>query len=174
MECQELLELLLAAARRVDEAIKPLACQYAAVPDPSQQAANAADALAESAALNVLLSADVRVLSEEAGWLGQGSALVVLDPIDGTDNLTRGDPVLGPFDLGQNQARGLRGSGYQRIHGAHILGYLRIRCLSRRPASKRSEVSRPRRHDRGWRVPAPPWPVWTRSRRYCALVVCSS
>jgi myo-inositol-1(or 4)-monophosphatase len=96
VECQELLELLLAAARRVDEAIKPLACQYAATPDPSHQAADAADALAESAALNVLLSADVRVLSEEAGWLGQGSALVILDPIDGTDNLIRGIPFSGP------------------------------------------------------------------------------
>ena len=78
MECQELLELLLAAARRVDEAIKPLACQYAAVPDPSQQAANAADALAESAAQ--CAPERTCAYSEEAGWLGQ-VRLVVLDQL---------------------------------------------------------------------------------------------
>ena len=103
MECEELLEILFAAARNVAEAIKPLARQFEAQPDPSLQAANAADALAESAALEILLTANVRVLSEEAGWLGQGSALIVLDPIDGTDNLIRGIPFSGPSIWGRTE-----------------------------------------------------------------------
>jgi myo-inositol-1(or 4)-monophosphatase len=43
-----------------------------------------------------VLGNGVRVLSEGAGWVGKGDLEVVLDPIDGTNNLVRGIPYSGP------------------------------------------------------------------------------
>lgn len=90
------LGLLLAAAEAVRDEIAPLARQYFERPIPSAAAADEADALAERAALKVLRRQDVRVLSEGSGWLGDGELEIVLDPIDGTNNLVRGLPYSGP------------------------------------------------------------------------------
>ncbi len=51
------------------------------------------DKVAEDAALSVLRNYDVRVVSEEAGVVGEGDVYVALDPIDGTFNATRGIPI---------------------------------------------------------------------------------
>jgi myo-inositol-1(or 4)-monophosphatase len=49
------------------------------------------DLVADAAVLPVLLSAGVRVLSEESGWSGPADApvTVVLDPVDGSTNCSR-------------------------------------------------------------------------------------
>ena len=98
-----MLSLLLATAEAIGSEIAPLARQYEVRPDPTLRAAHEADMLAEAVALDVLTSADVRVLSEEAGWVGNGLIQVVLDPIDGTENLTRGIPYSGPSIWAQNE-----------------------------------------------------------------------
>ncbi len=51
------------------------------------------DKVAEDAAISVLKNYDVRIVSEEAGVLGEGDVYVALDPIDGTFNATRGIPI---------------------------------------------------------------------------------
>jgi myo-inositol-1(or 4)-monophosphatase len=51
------------------------------------------DRVAEDAALNVLTSEDVRIISEEAGIIGDGDTYVALDPLDGTFNASRSIPV---------------------------------------------------------------------------------
>lgn len=92
----DVLDLLVAAAEAVRDAIAPLVGRYSARPDRSSDAADAADEIAERAALGVLGNGRVRVLSEGAGWVGSGDVEVVLDPIDGTNNLVRGIPYSGP------------------------------------------------------------------------------
>lgn len=98
MERDEILGLLVATAEAVRQEITPLVHRYLARPDPSPAAADEADAIAERVALDVLRRRDVRVLSESAGWIGDAKAEVevVLDPIDGTNNLVRGIPYSGP------------------------------------------------------------------------------
>lgn len=96
MENDEVLGLLIAAAEAVRDEIEPFVRSYVLKPDPSSVAADEADAIAERAALEILRSGDVRVLSEGAGWLGDGDVEVILDPIDGTNNLVRGIPYSGP------------------------------------------------------------------------------
>lgn len=91
----DVLDLLAAAAEAVRDAIAPLVVRYGARPDRSSDAADEADEIAERAALGVLGNG-VRVLSECAGWVGSGDVEVVLDPIDGTNNLVRGIPYSGP------------------------------------------------------------------------------
>jgi len=51
------------------------------------------DKVAEDIAISVLKSYDVRIVSEEAGVLGDSDIYVALDPIDGTFNATRGIPI---------------------------------------------------------------------------------
>jgi len=51
------------------------------------------DKVAEDVALSVLRRYDVRIVSEEAGIVGDGDVYVALDPIDGTFNATRGIPL---------------------------------------------------------------------------------
>jgi myo-inositol-1(or 4)-monophosphatase len=54
----------------------------------------AIDAAAERAALAHFRGEDVRIVSEEAGFVGSGSFTVVLDPIDGSLNAKRGIPFF--------------------------------------------------------------------------------
>ena len=55
------------------------------------------DTVAEAAVLRVLSDLAVRVLSEESGWSGPADAetTVVLDPVDGSTNCSRGIPYWG-------------------------------------------------------------------------------
>lgn len=55
-------------------------------------ATSRADAYVEAAMLEVARDAGVRVLSEEAGAVGEGELCAVIDPIDGTRNSDRGIP----------------------------------------------------------------------------------
>jgi myo-inositol-1(or 4)-monophosphatase len=92
----DVLDLLVAAAEAVRAAIAPLVDRYSARPNRSSDAADEADEIAERAALEILGTERVLVLSEGAGWVGDGDVEVVLDPIDGTNNLVRGIPYSGP------------------------------------------------------------------------------
>jgi len=51
------------------------------------------DKVAEDAALEILSEYDVKVVSEEAGVVGDGETIVALDPIDGTFNASRNIPI---------------------------------------------------------------------------------
>lgn len=51
------------------------------------------DKVAEEAALEILKEYDVKVVSEEAGVVGDGETIVALDPIDGTFNASRDIPI---------------------------------------------------------------------------------
>jgi len=51
------------------------------------------DKVAEDVAISVLKNYDVRIVSEEAGVIGEGDIYVALDPVDGTFNATRGIPI---------------------------------------------------------------------------------
>lgn len=51
-----------------------------------------ADLAVDEVAINVLLDAGFAVLSEESGRTGDGDRLVVLDPLDGSTNASRGIP----------------------------------------------------------------------------------
>lgn len=54
------------------------------------------DQVVERAVLDVVLRAGVNVLSDEAGWIDQASAVtVVLDPVDGSANAVAGVPISG-------------------------------------------------------------------------------
>ena len=52
------------------------------------------DLIAERKALEILREADLRVVTEESGVVGEGEVTVALDPIDGTFNATRGIPIF--------------------------------------------------------------------------------
>src|SRR5204862_5737079 len=54
----------------------------------------AIDGAAEAAILARFRDLDVAIVSEEAGRLGSGSTLVVIDPIDGSLNAKRGIPFF--------------------------------------------------------------------------------
>jgi fructose-1,6-bisphosphatase/inositol monophosphatase family enzyme len=86
------------------------------------------DLVADAAVLPVLHAAGMRVLSEESGWTGPVDAelTVVLDPVDGSTNCSRGIPYWaislcaldadGPWcALVQNGATGAR---YSAVRGA--------------------------------------------------------
>ena len=55
------------------------------------------DTVADAAVLPVLAALPVRVLSEESGWSGRADAeiTVVVDPVDGSTNCSRGIPYWG-------------------------------------------------------------------------------
>ncbi len=53
-----------------------------------------ADRHVEAAMLEVARDAGVRILSEEAGAVGEGDLVAVIDPIDGTRNSSRGIPFF--------------------------------------------------------------------------------
>ncbi|MCS7118609.1 MAG: inositol monophosphatase family protein [Archaeoglobaceae archaeon] len=50
------------------------------------------DKVAEDKALEILLKENLRILSEECGYVGEGDVFVALDPLDGTFNAVRGIP----------------------------------------------------------------------------------
>src|SRR5262245_19560212 len=52
----------------------------------------AADVAVDEVAVNLLLDAGFAVLSEESGRSGDGGRLVVVDPLDGSTNASRGIP----------------------------------------------------------------------------------
>jgi fructose-1,6-bisphosphatase/inositol monophosphatase family enzyme len=89
----DLLELLVAAGVAVERAVR-------AVPGRDRRARTdrkgqyAIDLVADAAALKVLGTAPLAVLSEESGWSGPpGAALTaVLDPVDGSTNASRQIP----------------------------------------------------------------------------------
>ena len=89
-----------------------------------------ADVAVDDVAINVLLDAGFAVLSEESGRTGDGDRIVVLDPLDGSTNASRGIPWFatsmcvvdgdGPaVALVANQASGERAAAV-RGHGAWI------------------------------------------------------
>ena len=88
-----LLDLFDEVARAVGAAVAPLAGEdrRARTDRPGQYHL---DTVADAAALSVLARAPVAVLSEESGWGGTPGALVtvVLDPVDGSTNASRGIP----------------------------------------------------------------------------------
>jgi myo-inositol-1(or 4)-monophosphatase len=51
------------------------------------------DKIAEDTALEILGEYDLRVVTEEAGVVGDGDVFVALDPIDGTFNAVKGLPI---------------------------------------------------------------------------------
>lgn len=93
MNPDELLELFDATAQAVARSLEPVvgADRRARTARPGQYAL---DLVADEAALLVLGKAPVRVLSEESDWSGptDASITVVIDPVDGSTNASRGIP----------------------------------------------------------------------------------
>jgi len=89
----DLLELLVRAAAAVERVVR-------AVTGPDRRGRTdrpgqyALDLVADAAALEVLVTAPLAVLSEESGWGGRPGAdlTVVLDPVDGSTNASRHIP----------------------------------------------------------------------------------
>lgn len=93
MNPDELLELFDATAQAVARSLEPVVgAERRARTDRSGQ--YALDLVADAAALRVLGEAPVRVLSEESDWSGptDASITVVIDPVDGSTNASRGIP----------------------------------------------------------------------------------
>ena len=80
-----------AAAQRGALASLDVAARRGQTDRPGQYAL---DLIADAAVLPLLHAAGVRVLSEESGWTGPDDApiTVVLDPVDGSTNCSRGIP----------------------------------------------------------------------------------
>lgn len=92
-----LLDLFHEAAGAVEAALRPLAGppRRARTPRSGQYAL---DVVADDAVLRVLHRAPVAVLSEESGWSGRPASAgltVVVDPVDGSTNASRGIPYWG-------------------------------------------------------------------------------
>ncbi|MGH8992990.1 MAG: inositol monophosphatase family protein, partial [Acidimicrobiia bacterium] len=131
MSPEGLLDLFDQVARAVNRALEPLTGmeRRARTDRPGQYHL---DTVADAAVLSVLGRAELRVLSEESGWSGPAGApvTVVVDPVDGSTNCSRGIPYWstslcavdgdGPLaSLVVNQATGLvttalRGGGAWR------------------------------------------------------------
>lgn len=93
MSPDDLLDLFDEVARAVGSVLRPLAGdERRARTDRAGQ--YHLDTVADAAALGVLERAPVAVLSEESGWGGKEGApvTVVLDPVDGSTNASRGIP----------------------------------------------------------------------------------
>lgn len=90
-----LLEVLGAAADAVAEALAGVADRASLVAEPTQRQTTqySIDLAADAAAVAVLVGAGVGVLSEESGLHHGGRpVVVVLDPVDGSTNASRGIP----------------------------------------------------------------------------------
>jgi fructose-1,6-bisphosphatase/inositol monophosphatase family enzyme len=89
----DLLELLVATAAAVEQAVRGVSGRDRRA-RTDRRGQYAIDLVADAAALDVLGTAPLAVLSEESGWGGQaGAALtVVLDPVDGSTNASRHIP----------------------------------------------------------------------------------
>jgi len=89
----DLLELLVRASAAVETAVRRVSGpdRRGRTDRPGQYAL---DLVADAAALEVLVTAPVAVLSEESGWGGRAGAdfTVVLDPVDGSTNASRHIP----------------------------------------------------------------------------------
>jgi fructose-1,6-bisphosphatase/inositol monophosphatase family enzyme len=86
---EELLELLGSAARAVRDAVVGFERRGLSGERATQYHA---DLVADRAAIEVLVTAGVQVVSEESGRTGDGALVCVLDPIDGSTNFDRGIP----------------------------------------------------------------------------------
>jgi myo-inositol-1(or 4)-monophosphatase len=86
---EELLGLLRDAARAVRDAVVGLHRRGLSGQRATQYHA---DLVADRAAIDVLVAAGLRVVSEESGTTGDGALVCVLDPIDGSTNFDRGIP----------------------------------------------------------------------------------
>ena len=93
MTNDDLLELLVRVAAAVERAVRGVTGpdRRGRTDRPGQYAL---DLVADAAALDVLVTAPVAVLSEESGWGGRPDAAftVVLDPVDGSTNASRHIP----------------------------------------------------------------------------------
>ncbi|MGH9039073.1 MAG: inositol monophosphatase family protein [Acidimicrobiia bacterium] len=93
MHPESLLALFAETAGEVAAALRPLTAddRRARTDRPGQYHL---DTVADAAALSVLGRASVRVLSEESGWTGPEASpvIVVIDPVDGSTNASRGIP----------------------------------------------------------------------------------
>lgn len=89
MDAETLLEVASTAAARVREALDSLGDWGPAHTRPGQYRS---DIVADDAALSVFEEAGLSVLSEESGVTGSGELVVVLDPVDGSTNASRGVP----------------------------------------------------------------------------------
>ncbi|MEX2659133.1 MAG: inositol monophosphatase family protein [Acidimicrobiales bacterium] len=110
MDDAELLEVLGAAAAAVTDALAAVADRSLREPEPTQVATtqHVIDVVADRAAVGVLLAAGVGVLSEESGLHhAERDVLVVLDPVDGSTNASRGIPWYAT-SLAAVDGRGLR------------------------------------------------------------------
>jgi len=89
----DLLELLVRASAAVERALRTVTGpgRRGRTDRPGQYAL---DLVADAAALEVLVTAPVAILSEESGWGGRAGAefTVVLDPVDGSTNASRHIP----------------------------------------------------------------------------------
>lgn len=85
----EILSLLSRAAAAARQAMAECEDWGLAGTKPGQ---HRSDIAADAAAVEVLLGAGVRVLSEESGISGAGPITVVLDPLDGSTNASHGLP----------------------------------------------------------------------------------
>jgi len=94
----EWLELCRAAVADVEEVLAALPSRAEREPVVGRglggDETTAVDRAAEQAILRRLRGLDVRVVSEEAGALGAGSTVVVVDPVDGSLNAKRGIPFF--------------------------------------------------------------------------------
>jgi myo-inositol-1(or 4)-monophosphatase len=86
---EEVLGLLREAAVAVRDAVVGHEGRGLSGDRPTQYVA---DVVADRAALGVLVTGGLRVLSEESGVTGDGPVTCVLDPIDGSTNFDRGIP----------------------------------------------------------------------------------
>ena len=77
----------------------------------------AVDLVADVAALDVLRGAGLAVLSEESGLTGDGPLLVVLDPVDGSTNASRGVPWYSTSLCILDQAGPLIGLVHHQVTG---------------------------------------------------------
>src|SRR5438874_5395924 len=93
MKPTELLELFEETATAVATALVPLTGTPRRA-RTERRGQYALDLVADEAALAVLHRAPVAVLSEESAWSGRAGAgiTVVLDPVDGSTNCSRGVP----------------------------------------------------------------------------------
>lgn len=110
MDDRGLLEALAAAADAVTEALGGVDDRGAVVAEPTQALTTqyAIDVAADTAAVAVLVSAGLGVLSEESGLHhGSREVVVVLDPVDGSTNASRGIPWYAT-SLAALDAEGLR------------------------------------------------------------------
>ena len=112
MDDDELLEVLRAAAHAVHRALAGVADLTARAASPTQRATTQyeLDLAADRAAVGVLLGAGLGVLSEESGLHHpEREVVVVVDPVDGSTNASRGIPWYAT-SLAAVDAQGLRAS----------------------------------------------------------------